>query len=309
VWPNVVQVINGFYARHTLPDGLLFNDLGPSDYAFVRRRGMVVAYYNAEYAYALTRTAQLAIWLGDEVHAAAWRKRAHAVATAFGSAFCDSHAGAFADTTTDFATHPQDGNAFAVLAGLATGARTASALDYLWDHDYRSYGNAIVDDTAWDSPTWGIQANQRVYPFMSYFEVCARFEAGGDTEALDLIRREWGYMLAQGPGTMWESIGPAGGPPTGDKPSFDAGWSSGAAPALTRYVLGVVPTSPGFATFAVTPHVGDLEYAEGNVPTPHGRIRVAWKVTGGALELGVSAPPGTRWERTRTRLNPRLVGS
>ncbi len=309
VWPHVVKLIDGFYARHTLPNGLLVNDLGPSDYAFIRRSGTVVAYFNAEYAYALTRTAQLATWLDHPSRAAAWRTRAHAVAVAFGSAFWDSRAGAFADTTTDFATHPQDGNAFAVLAGIATAPRSASALGYLWAHDNRSYGNTIVDDQAWDNPTWGIQANQRVYPFMSYFEVCARFEAGGDAEALDLIRREWGYMLDQGPGTMWETIGPAGGPPTGDKPSFDAGWSSGAAAALTRYVLGVVPTSPGFATFTVAPHLGDLEYAEGDVPTPHGPIHVAWKDTGGGLELGVSAPPGTRWERARSRLNPRLVGS
>lgn len=309
VWPNVVQLIDGFYARHTLPNGLLFNDLGPYDYAYIRRRGTVVAYFNAQYAYALTRTAQLATWLGDTAHADAWRKRAHGVAAAFGSAFWDSSAGAFGDTSTDLATHPQDGNAFAVLAGVATGPQADSALDHLWVHDNRSYGNTIVDDQIWDDPAWGIQANQRVYPFMSYFEVCARFETGGDSEALDLIRREWGYMLAQGPGTMWESIGPDGGAPTGDKPSFDAGWSSGAAPALTEYVLGVVPTSPGFATFTVVPHLGGLDYAEGDVPTPHGLIHVAWKATGGALALGVSAPPGMRWDEPRQRLNPRLVGN
>jgi hypothetical protein len=29
-------------------------------------------------------------------------------------------------------------------------------------------------------------------------------------------------------------------------PSVDHGWSSGAAAAITRYVLGVQPTAPGF---------------------------------------------------------------
>jgi hypothetical protein len=308
VWPNVVRLIDGFYARQTLPDGLLFNDLGPSDYGFIRRRGTVVAYFNAQYVYALTRTAQLAAWLGHETQAAAWRKRAQAAASAFGPAFWDPAVGAFADTTTDFATHPQDGNSFAVLSGIATGARATASLAYLWAHDRRSYGNTIVDDQAWDDPTWGLQANQRVYPFISYFEVCARFATSDDPDALDLIRREWGYMLAQGPGTMWETIGPDGGPPTGDKPSFDSGWSSGAAPALTQYVLGVTPTSPGFETFTVTPHPGDLQYAEGDVPTPHGLIRVAWKQSDGEIEIGVDAPPGTHWDRSRRPHNPRLVG-
>ena len=32
----------------------------------------------------------------------------------------------------------------------------------------------------------------RVYPFISYFEVIARFETGLDSSALALIRREWG---------------------------------------------------------------------------------------------------------------------
>ena len=117
-------------------------------------------------------------------------------------------------------------------------------------------------------------------------------------------------MLAQGPKV--DDVGvdrPARKGPTPAKPSFDHGWSSGAAPALTEYVLGVVPTSPGFATFTVGPHPGDLNYAEGDVPTPHGLIHVAWKATGGALALGVSAPPGMRWDEPRQRLNPRLVGN
>ena len=57
-------------------------------------------------------------------------------------------------------------------------------------------------------------------------------------------------------------------------PSWEHGWSSGAAPALTTYVLGVQPTSPGFATFTVTPHPGGLDSARGVVPTPRGPIRV-----------------------------------
>ena len=65
--------------------------------------------------------------------------------SAFSGAFWDARAGAFSDTTTDRATHPQDGNAFAVLAGIATKAQAASALDYLWAHGRRDYGNTIVD--------------------------------------------------------------------------------------------------------------------------------------------------------------------
>ena len=130
----------------------------------------------------------------------------------------------------------------------------------------------------------------------------ARFEQGQDAAALDQIRRTWGYMVANGPGTMWETIGPFGGAPTDAHPSWDAGWSSGAAPALTEYVLGVAPTSPGFKTFSVKPHAGDLSAAAGDVPTPFGSIRVSWTKRGKALALAVTSPPGIVWSnRPKTK--------
>ena len=66
-------------------------------------------------------------------------------------------------------------------------------------------------------------------------ELLARFRAGLDASAINLIRREWGFMLTHGPQlTMWEDIGPWGGGPKNADPSFDHGWSSGAAPVLIR---------------------------------------------------------------------------
>jgi Bacterial alpha-L-rhamnosidase 6 hairpin glycosidase domain/Bacterial alpha-L-rhamnosidase C-terminal domain len=298
VWPNLVRLLDIFYPAHTR-SGLLVNDFGPSDYAFVRRRGDVVAYYNAQYVYALRQAAQLARWLGRTDAAARWSARAAATSAATDAAFWDAGAGAFSDTTEDRSTHPQDANAFAILAGVATHAQAISALDYLAGHDWRGYGNTIVDTQSWDNSAWGWQANDRVYPFISYFELVARFELGLDSSAFDLLRREWGYMVEYGPGTMWETIGPYGGPPTDIHPSYDSGWSSGAAPALTEYVLGVAPTSPGFATFTVTPHPDGLTRASGDVPTPHGPVHVSWHRVGSAVFLKVSAPSGTTWTNQR----------
>ena len=216
----------------------------------------------------------------------------------FGGAFWNQGLGVFNDTTVDPLTHPQDGNSFAVLSGAASDAQAASALDYLWGHDAREYGNTIVDSQNWDGMTWGWQASDRVYPFMSFYELLAWFKIGRPDAALDLIRREWGYMAQHSPGTMWETIGPYGGVPTDAHPSWDAGWSSGAAPALTTYVLGVQPTSPGFATFTVNPQSGGAAWgitsASGTVPTPHGDITVDWHLSAaGKLIVTVKAPRGT----------------
>jgi Bacterial alpha-L-rhamnosidase 6 hairpin glycosidase domain/Bacterial alpha-L-rhamnosidase C-terminal domain len=298
LWPHVVRVLDGYYAAHTGPAGLLVNDLGAADYGYIRRHGAVVAYYNALYVAALRDAAQVASWTGQKRAASRWTARAAATARATAAAFWDPVAGAFSDTTVDRATHPQDGNAFAVLSGVGTRAQALSALAYLERRNARDYGNTIADTNTWAGPDWGGDAANRVYPFMSYYELAARFQTGLVASAFDLLRREWGYMLREGPGTMWETIGPYGGPPTDVHPSYDSGWSSGAAAALTQYVLGVTPTSPGFATFAVAPHAYDLSSLAGTVPTPHGPIRVSWRKGG---RLVVHAPHGAVWARGRRR--------
>ena len=160
----------------------------------------------------------------------------------------------------------------------------------------RSYGNSVADTNGWRGANWGDGDYQRVYPFISYFEVLARYGAGADASALELIKREWGFMVARGPGTMWETIADESGGQVDRTPSWDHGWSSGAAPALTSYVLGVQPTSPGFATFSVMPHPSGLTSARGTVPTPRGPLRVSWQIIRGKLELQVTAPPGTVWD-------------
>jgi hypothetical protein len=296
-WVNLTRLLDGWYPAQARADGLLVSSLPFADYSYFPPRASLVAYFNAQYARALGEGAQLAHWLGKDEDAARWRSRAAAMKAAFNLTFWDQRTGAYLDTPNGPVVHSQDGNSFAILSGLASPAQAASALSYLSGADWRGYGNSIADGDAWDTPLMsGADASQCVYPFMSYFEVLARYQSGRADSALDLIRREWGYMVKNGlRGSMWELIGPYGGGPPGPNPSWDHGWSSGAAPALTNYVLGVQPTSPGFATFTVTPHPSDLAWARGAIPTPHGDIVVSWKNARGKVTLSVKTPPGTRW--------------
>ena len=107
---------------------------------------------------------------------------------------------------------------------------------------------------------------------------------------------------------MWENISAKTGKPTDIRPSLDHGWSSGAAPALTTQVLGVKPVAPGFAKFTVTPHPGDLEWAKGDIPTPHGTIHVSWQLVAGKPVVTVVAPRGDGvGEQPREERQPRAV--
>jgi hypothetical protein len=302
VWPNLEKLLDGWYPSLAQANGLIA-DPGLADYANIERKGALVSYYNAGYALALEQGASIATWVGQQGEAATWRAREAALVSPFNAAFWDPSVGAYLDTQGGPVVHPEDGNAFAILAGLASRSQSLAALYHLAASDQRPYGNSIADDDVWDDPSnWGTDAEDIVYPFIGYFEVLARFRVGHANSAIDLIRREWGAMLVGSDPTMWEDIGPWDDEPTGPHPSFDHGWSSGAAPALTSYVLGVRPTSPGFATFVVEPQPGTIvKWASGVVPTPHGDLQVSWKLVRGKPSVTVHAPPGEVWANASAR--------
>jgi len=294
--PVLIRLLDGWYPSQARPDGLIVNTYGPMDYGYIRRTGSVVTYYNAAYARALVFGAVIAGWVGDVAHVGAWKARAAAVARRTHELLWDPAAGAFQDAEGSTAAHPQDGNAFAILAGAASRAEARTALAFLDGRNRRDYGNTMVESGAFDYPAWGTHGHERVYPFMSFFEVLARYEAGMGESALELVRRGWGYMLRAGPrDTTWEAIGPFGGGFQGTYTSFASGWSAGAAPALTAFALGIRPTSPGYATFTVIPRAPGLAWAKGDVWTPHGTIRVEWRRgSNGRPWVAVSNPRGTK---------------
>ena len=58
-------------------------------------------------------------------------------------------------------------------------------------------------------------------------------------------------------------------------------------------MLGVQPTSIGFAATLIAPHLGDLRWCRGRVPTPYGDIEVQWEnADGQPFALRVHAPEG-----------------
>jgi hypothetical protein len=295
-----VKLMGGWFLSKSQADGLVVNAGLLTDYSYFPSRQPLVAFFNAQYALALEDAAALAGWIEQPAAANHWLAREAALAKPFNETFWDSSVGAYKDSPTGPVVHPQDGNAFAILSGLAPLARAKSALAYLGRVNYRSYGQTIADNDTWDNATMkGVTASQVVYPIISYFEVLARYKIGDPDSALGMIRRTWGYMVTNGPHQgMWELIGPYGGGPPVAWPSWEHGWSSVAAPALTNEVLGVQPTAPGFKTFTVTPHASDLQWAKGTVPTPHGDITVSWQKVAGRLTLSVHAPPGETWSRS-----------
>jgi hypothetical protein len=74
------------------------------------------------------------------------------------------------------------------------------------------------------------------------------------------------------------------------------GWATGIVPVLTNYVLGVIPSGPGFSVYTIKPVPGDVEWAKGVVPTPKGPMTVNWQQNRvlGLFYLTVTAPTGSQ---------------
>lgn len=79
------------------------------------------------------------------------------------------------------------------------------------------------------------------------------------------------------------------------KPNEDWNHAWGAAPAnlIPRWLMGVRPLAPGFASFVVNPRPGPLEHADLRLPTVKGAIRVTYGRQGGARVLEVVVPANT----------------
>lgn len=306
-YQNIVKVLDVYYPNCTNADGLLEKGLGNSagygDYAFLPRTG-VITYYNALYIMALKRAAHLAEFHGQEGDAERWKERAEAVGPALMRENWDSSVGAFFDggpcpgdnsnSSAKCPVHAQDGNSLAILADVGEFWETpTSILGYLNGALRRPYGNAFYDSSAL-SP--GDQFDQRVYAFVSYFELAARFTYDADS-AFDELSRLYGWMITHDPAsTFWEGIGPGGQPYQDGFTSMAHGWSSGVTPLLTNHVLGVSPLDPGFDSFQVAPcdcsGVG-IDWARGRIQTPRGPIGVEWTVKPVGLQMVVDAPAGT----------------
>ena len=77
-----------------------------------------------------------------------------------------------------------------------------------------------------------------------------------------------------------------------ERGDYSHGWIASPTYQMSSKILGVMPTSPAFDTFAIRPTLCGLTFARGVVPSPHGNIRVAWERKPDQLAMQVTVPPG-----------------
>jgi hypothetical protein len=239
------------------------------------------AVLNALWARGLRDFEAMAGWVGDagRVRWAAQQRRA--VADGF-EVFWDGERGAYRDQRRGdvvprrFSRHT---NAAAICAGLVPAERVDSVVALLLDRA------SLVDDApvpaalaagdlarnaelltrgnpepSWDTATKVLEAQ----PFFRYVVHDALVEAGRADAVADLCR-DWKVFLDAGERTWPEAW--VGG-------THCHGWSSTPTRDLITSVLGLTPDTFGFASAALRPALGDLEWIRARVPLPQGWISV-----------------------------------
>lgn len=118
-------------------------------------------------------------------------------------------------------------------------------------------------------------------PYMRFYELEAMCMMGLQAQVINEIRSYWGGMIKEGATSFWEKYNPEDkgvqhltmyGRPYGK--SLCHAWGASPIYLLGKYYLGVSPTKPGYEEYEIRPVLGDLEWMEGTVPTPFGKISI-----------------------------------
>ncbi len=126
---------------------------------------------------------------------------------------------------------------------------------------------------------------------MAMLDALAR-HGRGDT-AMRILHSHWQMMVDAGSTTMWE-VRDGRASMTGCG-SLCHGFACTPIHFFATTLLGVRPTAPalGFAQFTFAPQSLGVQRAEGTIPTPHGPIRVAWRMEDGRMMSHIDVPEGT----------------
>ena len=139
-------------------------------------------------------------------------------------------------------------------------------------------------------------------PFNQYFVIQAYAKLNKYDDALSSIRDLWGGQIRYGGTTFFEDYRPSwnnvintNDPVPNNQCGFTSlchPWGAGVTKWLSEEVLGIKPTSPGFATFDIVPHLGrTLTSVSGKTPTPPGIISAGFDISSG--NCSVTSPAGT----------------
>lgn len=219
-----------------------------------RRKCGGVAIDEAFHYQALRDASKLAAALSNSEDSLDWHDRAGQALRAFNERFWRHEKGVYIDPNEDGERASVPANTLAILFGLADVEKCSRVWDYL------SSSQAALEPAD---------------PCMNFYVLQALAKLGKITQALDLIRSDWGQMLDRGSSPDGLCHGSSG------TPTY----------FLPAEVLGIKPSTPGGGV-VIQPRVGDLAWAKGHIKTIAGFVDVEWRSEDGLYCIDIEAPAG-----------------
>lgn len=185
------------------------------------------------------------------------------------------------------------------MSALYDGYQTLwqEGVGYLGGKELDDRGNALAvlsglaPEERWDTILTVLKTRQRASSYMEVYVLMAMCEMGHVPEALERITQRYGEMvsknLERGDTTLWEYF-------TDGLGTYNHAWSGGPLYILSRYVAGIRPTAPGYASCEIVPDFSVSDHISAAVSTVKGMIALEGTAddTVKSCKLRVELPDG-----------------
>lgn len=245
------------------------------------------------FAYMLDKVAPIARAIGDEEAAAQYTRTATQLREALNQMLWNAELGTYSVSTASPGNFSLTGIAWAILSGAANKTQTESSIAKLEQLRLAvGYKTTSSDE---ETDDYQLAPNPTGFLLEALFKSHRDFAANSTPAITHLLEDLWGSMVKNNEyytGTSWEYVKPDGSPGIDLFTSLAHPWGAAPTYVLPEYLIGVVPTSPGYKTAVITPLIGylDLSTVSGKVPSPNGPIEVEWVVNGTSVQITLVIP-------------------
>ncbi|OBT42465.1 hypothetical protein VE00_07936 [Pseudogymnoascus sp. WSF 3629] len=248
---------------------------------------------NSIFYHTLEKSITLASVLNDTALIPTWTAAMSSIRAALNANLWDPSKNLFFDNAEDksaTAVHPQDGNSWAIIAGLVTPDRASAISKALADRWVRPFGAPAPE------------AGKAISPFASGFEVQAHYLAGAAHRAIDLMEFMWADFMLDDPRMTNSSLiegysadGSLHYPPYDNdaRVSHAHGWATGPTSALSFFGAGIQLSSAMGRTWEIHPRLGGLKRISAGYETGLGKFEAEWAASGKVVVGSFTTPQGT----------------
>jgi hypothetical protein len=248
------------------------------------------------FASMLEEIAPLALAIGDEEASTLYTQTASELREALNRELWNDQLRTYSLSSTDRGNFSLTDIAWAILSGAANDTQAASSIAKLEELNFAVGYKTISSDMEMDD--YQLASNPSGFLLEALFKSRRDFGVNSTPANMHLLDDLWDSMVEQDEyysGASWEYVKPDGSPGIDLFTSLAHPWGTAPTYVPPEYLLGVVPTSPGYKTVLITPMIGVLNQSDvsGTVPTPDGPIKVAWSLSGTSVTITVGVPTGT----------------